>query len=356
MTDIHLAPAPVDDSGEASKASSHTADPAVAGRLGSATLEGSLQQTAIQTPDSTEAHIGAVPVITEVPVETEANQTGRPSRRSVLLGGLGALFGLGAGTAVFNAWNNGRNQQPGETTQKDPTAADAAAGILTVETSADILGVETNPLYKKLTTSEKEVIDRLSGTPWGPAYFAYPRNEREMFAHFMLKGQQPYARKKVAESNQLERYVEPVRASATNTPQEVVNQWTTTYAEITWSMTRNGSSTVDPLKRDTALKMLFGIYSDDSLGEDDFLRKVDLMKSQEAVDSNSDGYELITAMESAPTKKPEGLRINFYKDGGHRQRQMTLAEFPSVAGLPAEMRWISVRSYTPQDPDYMQLS
>jgi hypothetical protein len=269
---------------------------------------------------------------------------------------LGAIVSLGAGAVGFNAWNNGRNQQAGETTPKDPTAADAAAGILTVETSADILGVETNPLYKKLTASEKEVIDRLSGTPWGPAYFAYPRNEREMFAHFMLKGQQPYARKKVAESNQLERYVEPVRASATNTPQEVVNQWTTTYAEITWSMTRNGSSTVDPLKRDTALKMLFGIYSDDSLGEDDFLRKVDLTKSQEAVDSNSDGYELITAMESAPTKKPEGLRINFYKDGGHRQRQMTLAEFPSVAGLPAEMRWISVRSYTPQDPDYMQLS
>lgn len=352
MTDIHFAPAPVGDSGEASKASSHTADSAVAGRLGSATLEGSLQQT----PDSTEARPGAVPVITEVPVETEANQTGHPSRRNLLLGGLGAIVSLGAGAVGFNAWNNGRNQQAGETTPKDPTAADAAAGILTVETSADILGVETNPLYKKLTASEKEVIDRLSGTPWGPAYFAYPRNEREMFAHFMLKGQQPYARKKVAESNQLERYIEPVRAAPTNTAQEVVNQWTTTYAEITWSMTRNGSSTVDPLKRDAALKMLFGIYSDDSLGEDDFLRKVDLTESQEAVDSNSDGYALTTAMESTPTKKPEGLRINFYYNGEYRQRQMTLAEFPSVAGLPAEMRWISVRSYTPQDPDYMQLS
>lgn len=352
MTDIHFAPAPVGDSGEASKASSHTADSAVAGRLGSATLEGSLQQT----PDSTEARPGAVPVITEVPVEMEANQTGSPSRRNLLLGVLGGAFSLGAGAVGFNAWNNGRNQQAGETTQKDPTAADAAAGILTAETSADILGVETNPLYKKLTASEKEVIDRLSGTPWGPAYFAYPRNEREMFAHFMLKGQQPYARKKVAESNQLERYVEPVRAAPTNTAQEVVNQWTTTYAEITWSMTRNGSSTVDPLKRDTALKMLFGIYGDDSLGEDDFLRKVDLTESQEAVDSNSDGYALTTAMESTPTKKPEGLRINFYYNGEYRQRQMTLAEFPSVAGLPAEMRWISVRSYTPQDPDYMQLS
>lgn len=261
---------------------------------------------------------------------------------------------LGAAAAGFNAWNSNGAQQPGETGQ-DPTEADVAAGILTVETSADILGVETNPLYKRLTKAEREVIDRLTATLWGPPYFAYSREEREMFAHFMLKGQQPYTRKKVAESNKLERYVEPVRATPTNTAQEVVNQWTTTYAEITWSMTRNGSSTVDPLKRSAALKMLFGIYGDECLGEDDLLRKVDLTKSREVVDSDSDGYEQITAMESAPTRNPEGLRINFYKDGGHRQRQMTLAEFPGIAGLPAEMRWISVRSYTPQDPDYMEL-
>ncbi|QQS18967.1 hypothetical protein IPL68_02825 [Candidatus Saccharibacteria bacterium] len=281
-----------------------------AASLAATTTEAAFQPDVAETPalptqpsTAPEQQTKEAPALPPPSTASEQQGTaGRPSRRAVL----GGVFGLAvAGLGGVYAFSRSREGAAPAARQIDPTRKGADAGLLTPEASANILGVETNPLYNSLTAAEKEIIDRLNGTPWGPAYFAYPIEERRLFAQFMRKGQEPYTRKQVAESHKIDRYVKPAPASETNTAQEIVDQWITTYTEISWSLTRNGSPTVNPAKIETALKTLFAIYDDPALPEDDLLRKVTLLRTQEAINPQNDGYERNTAMDSARTDKPE---------------------------------------------------
>lgn len=309
--------------------------------------------------------------ILEEPVAPDKNtESGRHgSKRALKVGGtILGLIGIGAAAAIWLGHrasdSEGTTAKPTATVSQSAEATPSASDsypTISLEDSANIESVEDIPLYAQLNTNAKVAIDSVKSDNY--QYInSIPSVNRDMFAEFMLESETPYGLSQI-EKNHSE-YNTPVAASADNTPQQIVDQWTANSSILMWTLTRNGSSSINYPKRNEALNMLPALFDTGAADFDKsglYTEDYDAINAATTITRDNDGYARMTAMDFEKTPDGKGWIINVegnYSNGyGTAQFVFVPKEIPPLFnGDKPAFRWVIQHVYGVGTPGYTDIS